>query len=94
MESEQPNGGGFPNWSQEWADALSRLNETHTGECPYPCPFCFGVGFLRQMSPEITDHLTAAAREFILAAKSLLDGLAEQTGAQHPQRRVEHIPLD
>jgi hypothetical protein len=46
------------------------------------------------MSPEITDHLTAAAREFILAAKSLLDGLAEQTGAQHPQRRVEHIPLD
>jgi hypothetical protein len=95
MESEpKPDGGRPPNWGEEWAEAVSRLGEAHTGECPYPCPFCFGVGVIRQMSPDIADHLVAAGREFILAAKALLDGLAEQTGAERPQRKVERIPLD
>lgn len=65
----------------------------HDGECPYPCPICAGVGFVKQMSPEIAEHLAAAAKEFMLAAKAFLDSVAEG----HKKREtepLERIPFD
>lgn len=64
----------------------------HTGECPYGCPVCAAIGILKQMSPEVTQHLAAAAREFVLAAKAFLDGIAERD--REPPSKVERIPLE
>lgn len=64
----------------------------HTGECPYACPVCAAIGIVKQMSPDVSAHLAAAAREFILAAKAFLDGVAEREREQNSQ--VEKIPLD
>lgn len=64
----------------------------HTGECPYGCPVCAAIGIVKQMSPEVSSHLAAAAREFMLAAKAFLDGVSEKDPEHHT--RVERIPLD
>lgn len=76
------------------ADALlEQLRDAgHTGECPYACPVCAVIGILKQMSPEVTNHLAAAAREFVLAARALLDGMAERE--REDSSKVERIPLD
>lgn len=64
----------------------------HTGECPYGCPVCAAIGILKQMSPDVSNHLAAAAREFVLAAKAFLDGVAERDA--NGESKVERIPLD
>lgn len=65
----------------------------HRGECSYPCPICAGVGLIKQMNPEVAEHLISAAREFLLAARAVLDSVAEGQPAKRPQE-VERIPLD
>jgi hypothetical protein len=65
----------------------------HEGDCPYPCPICMGVGMLRQLNPEIGEHLATAAKEFMLAAKAFLDSVAEG-GSKKESEPVERIPFD
>lgn len=65
----------------------------HEGECPYPCPICAGVGILRQLNPEIGEHLATAAKEFMLAAKAFLDSVAEGSSKKDSEP-VERIPFD
>ena len=65
----------------------------HDGECPYPCPICAGVGILRQLNPEIGEHLATAAKEFMLAAKAFLDSVAESSSKKETEP-VERIPFD
>ncbi|MGH2811482.1 MAG: hypothetical protein ACRDI1_02050 [Actinomycetota bacterium] len=73
--------------------ALRQLAADHTGDCPYGCPVCMTIAFVKQLSPEVTDHLTAAAREFMKAARAFLDSLPadrDRTG----ETGIEKIPLD
>jgi len=73
---------------------LEQLEKSgHSGECSYPCPICAGVGLIKQMNPEVAEHLISAAREFLLAARAVLDSVAEGQSAKSPQE-VERIPLD
>lgn len=65
---------------------------SHAGDCPYGCPVCAAIGIIRQMSPDVTHHLAAAAREFVLAARAFLDGVAERDG--RGDSKVEHIAVD
>lgn len=65
----------------------------HEGDCPYPCPICAGVGMLRQLNPEIGEHLATAAKEFMLAAKAFLDSVAEGASKKESEP-VERIPFD
>jgi hypothetical protein len=51
------------------------------------CPICAGLAALREARPEAVEHLVKAGAELLLAAKALLDGAAEPTGAQAPGRR-------
>jgi len=40
--------------------------------CPVTfCPIGFALGTVNRSSPEVVDHLMVAAREFLLAAKTL-----------------------
>jgi hypothetical protein len=64
----------------------------HVGDCPYGCPVCAAIGILKQMSPDVTRHLAAATREFVLAARAFLDGVAERNGREGT--KVEHIAVD
>ena len=68
-------------------------SHTATGDCPYSCPVCMGMSLVKQMRPEVAAHLAAAGREFFLAAKAFLDGMAE-AATQEQEPKVEHIDLD
>lgn len=79
--------------SADTEDLLGDLRiASHTGDCPYGCPVCAAIGIVRQMSPDVTHHLAAAAREFVLAAKAFLDGVAERDASA--RSNVEHIDVD
>lgn len=92
---DQPQTHDEPMRGQEPLDPLfDQLQKSgHDGDCPYPCPICAGVGLLKQMSPEIGEHLAAAAKEFMLAARAFLESVAES----HPRKEtepIERIPFD
>lgn len=63
-------------------------------DCPYSCPVCMGMAMVRQMKPEVAAHLAAAGREFFLAAKAFLDGMAEAPDQAAKEPKVEHIDLE
>lgn len=92
MESHDPRKGVGP--SEQTPNLLQRLEDEHGPDCPYGCPVCLGISIVRQMGPEVTSHLAAAAREFVLAAKAFLDGIAEQRAPVDSEPRVRRIPLD
>ena len=76
-------------------DLLSHLERRRAGEeCPYGCPVCTAISVVRQMSPEVSAHLSAAAREFLLAARAFLDSIGEPKDRPQGEGGVEKIPLD
>ncbi len=47
------------------------------GICPVAfCPICATISVVNRASPEVVDHLLSAAREFLLAARAVLDARA------------------
>ncbi|MFN2526205.1 MAG: hypothetical protein ABR505_08070 [Actinomycetota bacterium] len=54
----------------------------HPNDCAF-CPICATIGVLRNVRPELFEHLGAAAREFLLAAGVFLDEAADLLAA-HP----------
>lgn len=72
-------------------EPLRLLHQSHaSGECPYPCPVCMGIDLVKQLHPEVAAHLSAAAREFMMAAMVFVSSLAEKEAAA----RAEKIPFD
>jgi hypothetical protein len=69
-------------------------NKQHGSECPYGCPVCTGIAIFKQTSPDVTTHLVAAAREFVMAAKTFLDSLAEPKESGASEAKIQRIPLD
>ncbi|MEO7803186.1 MAG: hypothetical protein ABIS18_01745 [Actinomycetota bacterium] len=59
-------------------------------DCPYGCPLCTGIGLLKQMRPEVGEHLAAAAKEFFLAAKAFMETMAEQ-GSKSTEPPLEKV---
>jgi hypothetical protein len=52
------------------------------------CPLCAGLAALREARPEVVGHLVKAGAELLLAARALLDGVAEPAGKPPPRRRA------
>lgn len=79
---------------QDLPEENSVLRHLHqqSGECPYGCPVCVGISFVKQMGPDVSIHLASAARELIFAAKAMVDSLAEpkESGSRS---KVQRIPL-
>jgi hypothetical protein len=73
--------------------AASPRDEDEQGEhvCPVTfCPIGFALATVNRSSPEVVDHLLVAAREFLLAAKTLLDTrVADTGGAATKLERIE-----
>jgi hypothetical protein len=59
--------------------------------CPVAfCPIGFALSTVDRSSPEVVDHLLVAAREFLLAAKTLIDTrVADTGGAATKLERIE-----
>lgn len=93
-ESQQERDPRPPGDDEEWVDPLLEdlRNRGHDGTCPYPCPVCMGIGLLKQMRPDVADHLVAAGRELMLAAKAFMDQVTEEH--RRKDSGVEKIPID
>ena len=63
-------------------------------ECQF-CPFCAGLAALREARPEAVEHLLKAGAELFLAARALLEAVAEPGSAPGPGRhRARPSPDD
>lgn len=58
------------------------------------CPICATMRIVRQSHPEVLDHLTAAARELMMAASILLDEAIVHTDPGAPASPPEEAPTD
>jgi hypothetical protein len=56
------------------------------------CPICAGLAAFREARPEAVEHLVKAGAELLLAAKALLDGATQPSGAPAPGRRRPRPP--
>lgn len=52
------------------------------------CPICAGLAALREARPEAVEHLVKAGAELLLAARALLDGVAEPARGPAARRRA------
>ncbi|HVF11572.1 MAG TPA: hypothetical protein VNA87_00655 [Actinomycetota bacterium] len=89
-----PTNSGNGSSETDWAEQLfGHKPGSEPGECPYTCPVCMGLALVKQMRPEVAAHLMAAGREFFLAAKALMDSVAEPPGPGG-SGTVQKIPVD
>ena len=60
------------------------------------CPLCLAVTAVQPMKPEAIEHLLLAGREFLLAAKSILDARAGGPGEAGDKNRstLEKIDIE
>ena len=82
---------GLSGMAAQAASAMHDLDEhlaTGAAQCTV-CPLCRSVHAVRQLSPEVTTHLAAAASSLARAATALLN-----TPTSNPLDQVEQIPLD
>ena len=62
--------------------------------CPVAfCPVCAVVTALGEVRPEVTEHILAAAREGLLALRSIIDARLEGTEPQESRGRVQRIEI-
>jgi hypothetical protein len=76
------------------ADAVRNVDDhlaTGAPECQW-CPVCRTVHAIREVSPEVRDHLASAAASLMQAAAGVLAASQQQASAR--QTGVEHIDLD
>jgi hypothetical protein len=61
------------------------------------CPICMAVTAAQGAAPDALEHLLAAAREFFLAARAVIDArgdhLAGSEGQEEPSRTFEKIEI-
>lgn len=75
-------------------DAVRGVDEhlaTGAAECQW-CPVCRTVHALREVSPEVRDHLASAAASLMQAAAGVLAATQQHGSAR--ESGVEHIDLD
>lgn len=57
------------------------------------CPICLAVTAMQPMRPDVLEHLLNAGREFLLAAKSVLDARADAVASEEHPTRLEKIDI-
>jgi hypothetical protein len=89
------------------AEAKAKRGETTTSEeakeesraagahvCPVAfCPIGLALGAVQQAAPEVLDHLLVAAREFLLAAKAVVDARAHEVEEEMKRTKLERIEI-
>ena len=86
--------GGIADQAASLAQEVNNHIATGSAECRY-CPVCRVVHAVRETSPEVRAHLTAAASSFLQAAAGLLATVPPaDAGAAQRGPAVERIDLD
>lgn len=88
-------GGGLSDLAAHAAASAHDLNEhlaTGAAECTV-CPVCRAVHAVRQLSPEVTAHLTAAAASLAQAAAAVMATTPGRSTSSEEPDGVEHIDL-
>ena len=58
------------------------------------CPICMAVTAAQTVAPDAVEHLLNAAREFLLAARAVVDARADDLENQHGKtRNLERIDI-
>ncbi len=58
------------------------------------CPICLAVIAMQPLRPDVIEHLLVAGREFLLAAKAVVDARAEQFAGDNKDRiHLEKIDI-
>lgn len=58
------------------------------------CPICMAVTAAQSVAPDAVEHLLNAAREFLLAARAVVDARADDLESQHGKtRNLERIDI-
>lgn len=57
------------------------------------CPIGLALSSVQQAAPDVMEHLLAAAREFFLAAKAVVDARAADLQAGSAPARLERIEI-
>ena len=86
-------GEGLTGLAEQAAASAHELNDhlaTGSAECTV-CPICRGVHAVRQLSPEVKEHLASAAASLVQAATTLM---ATQVPADKRTADVERMELD
>ena len=60
-------------------------------DCAY-CPICTAIGVVRNVKPEVMDHLAAAAREILIATSMLVEEAGKRVGVEVPPAEEEPPP--
>ena len=83
----------MPEKTSRKASGAKAKETTHGPICTVGfCPICAAVTAVQPIRPDAVEHLVSAAREFLLAAKSVLDSRVEQTdGTPKARQRLERI---
>lgn len=63
-----------------YSDLFAGRGHNHVSDCAY-CPICATIAVVRKTRPEVVEHLTAAAREVILAVGIMLEEAGDVLGA-------------
>lgn len=61
-------------------------------EC-YGCPVGIAFGTVANASPDTLDHLFAASREMVAAARSVIEALEANLERRVPRGQAKRIPL-
>ncbi len=62
--------------------------------CPVAfCPIGMALSSVQQAGPDVLDHLLAAAREFFLAARAVMDARASDLAPDEDGGRLERIEI-
>ncbi|GAA1475918.1 hypothetical protein GCM10009623_03640 [Nocardioides aestuarii] len=86
--------GGLGDLASHASDAVRSVDEhlaTGAPECQW-CPVCRTVHAIREVSPEVREHLASAAASLMQAAAGVLAATQQHGNAR--QSGVEHIDLD
>lgn len=78
------------------AKAAHDVNEhlaTGTAECTW-CPVCRAVHTVRELSPEVKEHLAVAGANLMQAAAALLATAVPDQHRERSSEDIEHIDLD
>lgn len=57
------------------------------------CPICLAVTAMQPLRPDVVEHLLNAGKEFLLAARSVLDARADEAAPDRRRTRLEKIDI-
>ena len=70
-----------------------RRKAPEPAKCPYGfCPLCNAVDSVQGTAPDVLEHLLGAAREFLLAAKAVIDA-GSADGSSGGRSKIEKIDI-